>query len=100
VQIHPSSSRLLPPLGSGGIGRRSTWNRLLTAALKQAKVDQHWQTVLVAPEQISWIEITMDQLLSVQHSQRWQQLTQKQQHFPRTEHQLPLQTLLLDLQQS
>ena len=42
----------------------------------------------------------MDQLLTMQHSQRWQQLPHQQQHLSRAEHQLALKALRLDLAQS
>ena len=70
MQIHPGLSGLLPTLRSWRVTCRSPGDRLLTAALKQTEINQHRQTVLVTPEQIAGVEITMHQLLCMQHGQR------------------------------
>jgi hypothetical protein len=65
--------------------------------LKQTKIQQNRQPILIAAKKVAGIDIAMDQPLAVENAQHGQELTQQQQHFTATKHELTLTPLLLDL---
>jgi hypothetical protein len=65
--------------------------------LKQTKIQQNRQTILIAAKKVAGIDVAMDQSLAMQNAQHWKQLAQQQQHFAATKHELTLTPLLLDL---
>ena len=65
--------------------------------MKQTKIQQNRQTILIAAKKVAGIDVAMDQSLAMQNAQHWKQLAQQQQHFAATKHELTLTPLLLDL---
>ena len=97
MQIHPCRRSVLASLSARCIGGRSGRQGLLTAALQQAEIQQHWKAVLITAQQVAGIDVAMHELKTVQHGEGRQQLAQQQQHLSSSEHELTLQALLLDL---
>ena len=65
--------------------------------MKQTKIQQNRQSILITAQKIARIDVAMDQSLAMENAQHGEELTQQQQHFAATKHQLTLAPLLLNL---
>ena len=65
--------------------------------MQQAKIQQNRQSILITAQKIARVDIAMDQSLAMENAQHGEELTQQQQHFAATKHQLTLAPLLLNL---
>jgi hypothetical protein len=63
----------------------------------QAEVEQHRQSIAVAPQEVGGTDVAVEQVLAMQGHQHRQQLPQQQQHLAGAEHQLALAASLQQL---
>ena len=92
MQVHPA-------LWGGGAGqlRRAITGGHAGLATHQAVIEQHRQAIALPAQHVGGAEITVDQLLAMQHRHHRQQLAQQQQHFSCPKHQLAFRAGLKQL---
>ena len=97
MQIHPSRTGFTAALGPGGIPRRGPRQGIVALRLHQAEIEQYGQSISTAAQQVTRVHITVHQAPPMHHSQHRQELTQQQQHLPRSKQHLALLALLEQL---
>ena len=101
MEIHPGGGRFAARQLGRCVAGRGAWRMVgvmgSTGTAGQAEVEEHRQTIAVAPQQIGGTDVAMEHVLAMQGHQHRQQLPQQQQHLAGAEHQLALPSGLQQL---
>ena len=93
MEIHPGGCRFAPRQLRRRIAGGGTWGSgalVGSGAAGQAEVEQHRQSIAVAPQEVGGTDVAVEQVLAMQGHQHRQQLPQQQQHLAGAKHQLAL----------